>query len=324
MTEYILRRILMTIPLMFVLSVLMFALIKIAPGDPTLFFIPSNYTNVQVDVEEVREKIREELGLNRPLYIQYLSWLSNAVRGDFGYAFTYQMPVRDIIAPRIWPTVLLQLAALTMAIIVAIPVGILSATRQYSITDHTVTLLSFLGLSLPNFWLALLLILFLSVRLGWLPSGGTGLDKPFFEGAKYFIMPALVLAAEYIAWYVRFMRSSTLDVLRADYVTTARAKGLTERLVLFRHVLKNAMLPMVTVVGLSLPRLVGGAIIVESIFAWPGLGRLAYDAVLRRDQPVIMALTLLTAVTIIFANLIVDLGYVVVDPRISYKRRAAS
>lgn len=321
MTAYLVRRLLVTIPLLFLLSLLMFGLIKIAPGDPTVFFMPSNPSSVGVDMEVLRERVRHELGLDRPLYVQYLSWLSRAVRGDFGYAFTYQTPVTELIRPRILPTVQLQLAALIVAVALAIPVGILSAIRQYSFADHAVTFFSFLGLSLPNFWLGLLLILLFAVRLGWLPSGGIGQGKPPLERLEYFILPVLVLASEYLAWFVRFMRSSTLDVLRADFITTARAKGLTERRILYRHILKNALLPMVTVVGLALPRLVGGAIIVESIFAWPGLGRLAYDSVLRRDQPVIMALTILTSITIIFVNLLVDVTYVVVDPRISYGRR---
>ncbi len=322
MTGYIVRRVLLTIPLLLALSVLVFALIKVAPGDATAFFIPSSFSDSALDLETFRAKLRQELGLDRPVYIQYLSWLGNVARGDFGYAFTYHVPVKDLIVARIPATLELQVAALLVAILVSIPVGIVAATRQYSPTDHAVTTLSFLGLSLPNFWLALLLIMFFSVYLGWLPSGGIGADKPLLERWRYLLMPTLVLASEYMAWYVRFMRSSLLDVLRSDYLTTARAKGLKERRVVYGHALKNALLPMVTVIGLSLPRLLGGAIIVESIFAWPGLGRLAYDAVLRRDQPVIMALTMLTAAAIILSSLVVDILYVRLDPRISYRGRA--
>jgi peptide/nickel transport system permease protein len=317
-TGYIIRRILITIPMLLILSVLVFSLIQLAPGDPTVFFIPSNYSDAPIDIEAFREKLRHELGLDRPVYVQYWSWLSRTAQGDLGYAFTYRVPVTDLIIPRIGPTVALQCGALILAVVVAVPIGILSARKQYSLADHVVTFFAFLGISLPSFWMALLLMLFFAVRLGWLPSGGAGLDKPPPERIVYFILPTVVLATEYMAWYARFMRSSTLEVLRADYITTARAKGLTDRVVLFRHVLKNALLPLITVVGLSLPRLVGGAIIVESIFAWPGLGRLAYDAVLRRDQPVIMALTLLTSAVIAVSNLVVDVAYVLVDPRISY------
>lgn len=322
MTGYIIRRILLTVPLLLVLSVLVFALIKVSPGDATAYFIPSNFSEAAIDLETFRAKIREELGLDRPIHIQYLTWISNVVRGDLGYAFTYHVPVRDLIVARIPATLELQVYALILAILVSIPVGIIAATRQYSATDHVVTTLSFLGLSLPNFWLALLMIMLFSVYLGWLPSGGIGADRAMTERWRFLLMPTLVLASEYMAWYVRFMRSSLLDVLRTDYMTTARAKGLTERAMMYRHALKNALLPMVTVIGLSLPRLLGGAIIVESIFAWPGLGRLAYDAVLRRDQPVIMALTMLTATAIILSSLVVDILYVRLDPRISYQERA--
>lgn len=322
MTGYIIRRIFLVIPLLFALSVLVFALIKVSPGDPTAFFIPSNFSETSIDIETFRAKIRQELGLDRPVHLQYLSWLGNVVRGDLGYAFTYHVPVRDLILARVPATLQLQIAALVLAVLVSIPVGIVAATRQYSPTDHVVTTLSFLGLSLPNFWLALLMIMFFSVYLGWLPSGGYGADREWADRLRFFIMPTVVLASEYMAWYVRFMRSSLLDVLRSDFMTTARAKGLRERVVVYRHALKNALLPMVTVIGLSLPRILGGAIIVESIFAWPGMGRLAYDAVLRRDQPVIMALTMVTASTIILSSLVVDLLYVRLDPRISYQERS--
>ncbi|MFN8475346.1 MAG: ABC transporter permease [Anaerolineae bacterium] len=322
MTGYIARRVLLTVPLLLALSVFVFALIKVAPGDATAYFIPSSFSDSALDLETFRTKLRQELGLDQPVYIQYLKWLSNVARGDFGYAFTYHVPVRDLIVARIPATLELQVTALLLAVMISIPVGIVAATRQYSPADHTVTTLSFLGLSLPNFWLALLLIMLFSVHLGWLPSGGIGDDKPLIERWRFLLLPAVVLALEYMAWYVRFMRSSLLDVMRSDYLTTARAKGLKERRVIYGHALKNGLLPMVTVIGLSLPRLLGGAIIVESVFAWPGLGRLAYDAVLRRDQPVIMALTMLTAAVIILSSLLVDILYVRLDPRISYRAKA--
>jgi peptide/nickel transport system permease protein len=321
MTAHILRRVLLMVPLLLGLSVLMFGLIKIAPGDPALFFLSSGPSAVAVD-PAVRLKIRHELGLDRPIYVQYVRWLSNVVRGDLGFAITYQTPVSSLIGRAIPATLKLQAAALSLAILVAIPAGILSATRQYSLFDHGITTLSFLGLAVPNFWLALLLILLFSVNLGWLPSGGPGTADSALGRLPNMVMPTLVLAAEYLASYVRFTRASVLEVLRSDYITTARAKGLADRQVLYRHVLKNALLPVATVVGLSLPRLVSGAIIVETIFAWPGIGRLAYDAILRRDQPVIMAITLIVSLTVIVSNLIIDIVYVLLDPRISYKPRA--
>jgi peptide/nickel transport system permease protein len=321
MTAHVVRRVLLMGPLLLGLSVLVFGLIKIAPGDPALFFLSSGPSAVAVD-PAVRLKIRHELGLDRPLPEQYGRWLSNVVRGDLGFAITYQAPVSSLIGRALPATLKLQAAALGLAILVAIPAGILSATRQYSFFDHGITSLSFLALAVPNFWLALLLILLLSVKLGWLPSGGLGPADSALGRLPNMVMPTMVLAAEYLASYVRFTRSSVLEVLRSDYVTTARAKGLTEGQVVYRHVLKNALLPVATVVGLSLPRLVGGAIIVETIFAWPGVGRLAYDAILRRDQPVIMAVTLIVSMTVIVSNLIIDIVYVLLDPRISYQPRA--
>ena len=308
-------------PLLLGLSVLLFGLIEIAPGDPALFFLSSGPSAVAVD-PAMRLKIRHELGLDRPVHVRYVRWLSNVVRGDLGFAITYQAPVSSLIGRAIPATFKLQVAALCVAILLAIPAGILSATRQYSLVDHGITSLSFLGLSVPNFWLALLLILLFSVKLGWLPSGGLGTADSTLGRLPNMVMPTLVLAAEYLASFVRFTRSSVLEVLRSDYVTTARAKGLADLQVLYRHVLKNALLPVATVVGLSLPRLVSGAIIVETIFAWPGVGRLAYDAILRRDQPVIMAITLVVSMTVIVSNLIIDVVYVLLDPRISYERRA--
>jgi peptide/nickel transport system permease protein len=321
MTAHILRRVLLIVPLLLGLSALMFGLIKIAPGDPALFFLSSGPSAVAVD-PAVRLKIRHELGLDRPIHVQYVRWLSNVVRGDLGFAITYQTPVSSLIGRAIPATLKLQAAALSLAVLVAIPAGILSATRQYSLFDHGITAVSFLGLAVPNFWLALLLILLFSVNLGWLPSGGPGTADSALGRLANMVMPTLVLAAEYLASYVRFTRASVLEVLRSDYVTTARAKGLADRQVLYRHVLKNALLPVATVIGLSLPRLVSGAIIVETIFAWPGVGRLAYDAILRRDQPVIMAITLIVSLTVIVSNLIIDIVYVLLDPRISYKPRA--
>ena len=320
MTAHILRRVLLMGPLLLGLSMLMFGLIKIAPGDPALFFLSSGPSAVAVDTA-VRLKIRHELGLDRPIYVQYVRWLSNMVRGDLGFAITYQTSVSSLIGRAIPATLKLQATALSLAILVAIPAGILSATRQYSLFDHGITTLSFLGLAMPNFWLALLLILLFSVNLGWLPSGGPGTADSALGRLPNMVMPTLVLAAEYLASYVRFTRASVLEVLGSDYVNTARAKGLADRQVLYRHVLKNALLPVATVVGLSLPRLVSGAIIVETIFAWPGVGRLAYDAILRRDQPVIMAITLIVSLTVIASSLIIDIVYVLLDPRISYKHR---
>jgi peptide/nickel transport system permease protein len=302
------------IPLLLGLSVFVFVLIRLAPGDPTLFYLPPE----DVSDPAIRLRIMARLGLDQPLHIQYWRWLTGALQGDFGFAYGYGEPVLKLIADHVPATAQLQALALVLALAVALPIGIISATRQYSLLDNGVTLFAFIGLSMPNFWFALMMMLLFAVNLGVLPAVGAGLDKPFTERWRYFVMPSVVLAFNYMASYVRFMRSSMLENIRKDYITTARAKGLRERRVLFGHALKNAILPVITVVGMSIPRLIGGSIIIESVFAWPGIGRLGYDAVLRRDYPTIMGLTMLTAAFVMFVNLVVDILYSFADPRIVY------
>ncbi|MGD8490600.1 MAG: ABC transporter permease [Anaerolineae bacterium] len=314
MMRYVIRRLLIMIPLLLGLSLFVFILIRLAPGDPTVFYLPPE----RAADPAIRLKVMARLGLDQPLHIQYIRWLTSAIQGDFGYAYGYGEPVLKLIADHVPATVQLQLAALILALVVALPIGIISATRQYSLLDNSVTIFAFFGLSMPNFWFALMLMLLLAVKWDVLPAVGAGMGKPFLERIPYFVMPVVVLAFTYMAVYVRFMRSSMLENIRQDYVITARAKGLRERSVLFGHALKNAILPVITIVGMSIPRLIGGSIIIESVFAWPGIGRLGYDAVLRRDYPTIMGLTMLTAAFVMFVNLLVDILYSYADPRIVY------
>jgi len=317
MTRYIIRRVLIMFPLLLGLSLFVFVLIRLAPGDPTLFYLPPEH----VADPEIRLRVMTRLGLDQPMHIQYVRWLTSAVQGDLGFAYGYGEPVLKLIANHIPATFQLQMVALILALVIAIPIGIISATRQYSILDNVVTLFAFFGLSMPNFWFALMLMLLFAVHWNLLPAVGAGVDKPAVERLKYFVMPAVVLAFNYMATYVRFMRSSMLENIRQDYVRTAYAKGLRERTVLYRHALKNALLPVITVVGMSIPRLLGGSIIIESVFAWPGIGRLGYDAVLRRDYPTIMGLTILTAAFVMIVNLGVDIVYSFADPRIVYSKK---
>ena len=315
MTAYIIRRLLFLIPLLLGLSIVIFTLIRLAPGDPALAMMsPTAASNPQY-----LEQTRKNLGLDEPLPVQYLTWLGNMVTGDFGTAYTFNnKPVLSLIGERLWGTVQLQGISLFLGILLAFPVGILSATRQYSAVDNSVTIGSFIGLAIPNFWLALLLQVWIGVQLGWLPVISTGQnDAPWDERWRYFIMPVIVLTLPNIAYFARFMRSSMLEVIRQDYMTTARSKGLGSRTVLYRHGLRNALIPMVTVIGLQLPRILGGAVIIEQIFAWPGLGLLAYDAIGRRDYPVILALTMLTGAAVMIVNVLVDVVYALVDPRVS-------
>jgi peptide/nickel transport system permease protein len=322
MTAYIIRRMLFLIPLLLGLSIVMFTIIRLAPGDPALAMMsPTAASNPQY-----LEQTRKNLGLDEPLPVQYLTWLGNMLQGDFGTAYTFNnKPVLDLIGERLWGTVQLQGISLFLGILLALPVGILSATRQYSAVDNSVTIGSFIGLAIPNFWLALLLQLWLGVQLGWLDVLSTGqANAPWDERWKYFVMPVIVLTLPNIAYFARFMRSSMLEVIRQDYMTTARSKGLGSRTVLYQHGLRNALIPMVTVIGLQLPRILGGAVIIEQIFAWPGLGLLAYDAIGRRDYPVILALTMLTGAAVMIVNVLTDVVYAVVDPRVSVAGAASA
>jgi peptide/nickel transport system permease protein len=249
MMRYIVRRLLIMIPLLLGLSLFVFVLIRLAPGDPTVFYLPPE----RAADPAIRLKVMTRLGLDQPLHIQYIRWLTSAVQGDFGYAYGYGESVLKLIADHVPATVQLQLAALILALVVALPIGIISATRQYSLLDNSVTVFAFFGLSMPNFWFALMLMLLFAVRWDVLPAVGAGIGKPFLERIPYFVMPVVVLAFTYMAVYVRFMRSSMLENIRKDYVTTARAKGLRERSVLFGHALKNAILPVRLSSRVSLP-----------------------------------------------------------------------
>jgi peptide/nickel transport system permease protein len=313
--RFMARRALMLIPLLIGLSIVMFALIHSAPGDPAVAMMgPQAASNPQY-----LEQTRERMGLDKSLPVQYLTWAGNLLQGDFGTAYTFgNKPVLDLVQDRIWSTIALQGISLFLGLAIAVPVGIISATRQYSKTDNFVTVGSFIGLALPNFWLALLLQVWIAVELGWLPVISTGeRDAPFPERIKYFILPVIVLALPNVAYFARFMRSSMLEVIHQDYVTLARAKGLNDRVVLYRHSLRNALIPMITVVGLQLPRILGGAVIIEQIFAWPGLGDLAFKAIGQRDYAVILAITMLSGAAVMVVNLLTDFVYALADPRIS-------
>jgi peptide/nickel transport system permease protein len=315
MRAYVVRRVLMLIPLLLGLSLVMFVLLHIAPGDPATASMPPSALSNPAFVEQTRKN----LGLDKPIIVQYGYWLRNLATGDLGTAYGFnRQPVLDLIGQRIWGTVQLQGAALAISLLIAVPVGIISATKQYSFWDHSVTVGSFIGLALPAFWLALLLQIWLGVKLDLFPIISTGqANADWGERWKYFVLPIVVLALPNIAYFARFMRSSMLETINQDYVTTARAKGLSNRSVLYSHALRNALLPMVTVVGLQLPQILGGAVIIEQIFAWPGVGLLAFDAIGKRDYPVILGITMVVGAAIMVTAVIVDIVYVLLDPRVS-------
>ena len=315
--RYAIRRVIGAIPLLIGLSIIMFGLVHIAPGDPIQSMISPDTTD-----PAFVEQLRKNYGLDKPLPVQYAIYIGKLVRGDFGRAITFNgKPVLTLIKERAKATIILQIVSLTIALLIAIPLGIMSATRQYSFLDNSTTVGAFIGLALPNFWLALLLQFYLSVKLGWLPAISTDVSNADLLGkVKYSVMPVAVLAFPSIAYFARFMRSAMLEVINQDYMTLARAKGLNDRNVLFRHGFRNALIPMITVTGLQVSRILGGSVIIEKIFAWPGLGSLAYDAITQRDYPVILGVTIIAGAFVIFVNLVVDLLYVIVDPRVSLTR----
>jgi peptide/nickel transport system permease protein len=312
MPRYLFSRLLQAVALIVVVSIVMFAMIASAPGGPAIL--------VQQDVTDQAAAImRRNLGIDDPIAVQYWRWASRMLQGDAGISLSNSREVRTLIGQRFGPTANLAIAALLLSLVVAIPIGVLSSVRRNGAFDRIATAFAFMGVSIPNFWLGIMMIILFSVTLGWLPSAGTGgSDASWWDRLRHLAMPAFVLGTSTMAQLTRYTRSSMLGVLREDYIRTARSKGVPERLVLSRHALRNGLIPVITVVGVLLPRLFSGAAITESIFAWPGLGRLAVDAALQRDFPVIMALTLFVSVLVIVASLVVDLLYVVVDPRIRY------
>ncbi len=322
MTRFVVRRLLQMIPLLIGISILAFLIIRLAPGDPTMVYIDPNKPPPS---SEDLERLREQLGLNDPVPVQYVHWLENVLKGDLGFSLSGRRPVLDEIGERLPNTLLLGLAALMLTAVVSIPIGVLSAVARYSFLDYLVTLLSFLGLSIPGFVIALFLIQVFAVQLGWLPTTGMRDVREAYEGwratldvLEHLILPTIALSLASIARWARYQRSSLLDVLSQDYIRTARAKGLSERIVMASHALRNALLPMITLMGLSIPSLVSGAFIIEYVFGWPGMGRLAVNAALRRDYPVIMGVTMISAIFIVLGNFLADIAYHWADPRIRY------
>jgi len=316
MVSYIIRRILMAIPLLIGITILSFAIVKAAPGGPVSMLMDPTMKPSD------REKFEEKYGLNDPIYIQYGKWLGNMAKGDFGNSLIKRgIPVSELIMNRLPNTLLLMVVSTILAAIIAIPFGIYSAMRPYSKLDYTVTVGSFLGVATPNFWFGLMLIMVLSVNLGWFPTGGVAtLNAPFslWDRIHHLILPAFVLATADMASLTRYTRSSMLDVLKQDYIRTAMSKGFKEKKVVVKHGLRNGMIPIITLFGLMLPSFIGGAAITEKIFAWPGIGSLFIDSAFQRDYPVIMALTVISAILVVIGNLIADILYAIFDPRIEY------
>lgn len=312
---YAARRLLQAIPLLLVISMVLFGLLHLIPGGPVeLAFSPRLSA-------AARHSIVVALGLDQPLPLQYLRWLWAVLHLDFGATYRDGQPVIAAIGDRIPATLELLGAAFFLALAVAIPLGVVSAVRRYTFVDYLITVLSYLGIAMPLFWFAEVLILLFALRLGWLPTGGNtteGTAPTFLDGLRHLVLPTAVLALFFIASWSRYLRSSMIDVLRQLYLRTARAKGAPEWRVVMRHALHNALGPLVTVVALDVGSIFGGAVVSETIFAWPGLGRLFFDSLTARDYPVLMAMLTLSAATVVLCNLVADLLYALLDPRIRY------
>jgi len=307
---YVLRRLGLMVFIMLGVSVITFSMMHLVPGDPAEVIAMERYGE-EITAETI-EHVRRELGLDQPIYVQYSRWLSNVLHGDLGYSHRTDRPVLDEILTRLPATIQLALAGMLVSLIIAIPVGTISATRQYSAADNISMFGALLGVSMPNFWLGLLLIMFFSVHLGWLPVFGRG-------SIEHLILPAVTLGTGMAAITTRLIRSSILEVLGQDYIRTARAKGLKEKVVIYKHTLKNAMIPVVTIVGLQFASLLEGAVIVEVIFAWPGIGRLLVDSIFARDFMLIQGCILFIAAMFVLVNLLVDISYAYLDPKIRYE-----
>lgn len=307
MISYIIQRMLLLVPTLIGISVISFSLIFLAPGDPALVVLRGQ--GVQVVTEENLEQVRLEMGLDKPVSLRYLGWLGDVLRLDFGKSVRTGKTVDELLLTRLPATGELALTSVALALLISLPLGVVTAVKHGSVVDHAGRLFAFVGASMPSFWLSLLLILVFAVKLNWLPALGYGEPEHLF-------LPALALSLGIAPTYARLLRASMIEVLSQPYVTFARAKGLTERIIVLRHALRNALIPFVTVFGLSVAHVLTGAVVVETIFAWPGVGKLVVDAILTRDFPVVQAFVLLAATFFVLANLLVDLSYLVLDPRI--------
>ncbi|MGI9525186.1 MAG: ABC transporter permease [Hyphomicrobiaceae bacterium] len=313
MAGYILRRVLATIPVMVIVALFVFLMLRLTPADPAAI-IAGDFANDQQIAD-----IRQRLGLDKPIYTQFFVWFSNILVGDFGESFFYKKDVSDLILERLEPTVSLSVLTILLAVLIAVPLGVVAAYRQGSILDRVIMGFSVLGFSIPVFVIGYILIYIFAIYLQWLPvQGYQRISDGVLGWLERLILPAITLSVVFVALIARMTRTSMLEVLSEDYIRTARAKGQTERKVLFRHALGNAAVPILTVIGLTIAILIGGVVVTESVFTIPGLGLLTVDAVLARDYPTIQAVILLFSLTYVLINLAVDLIYTVVDPRIRY------
>ncbi len=327
MGRYVLKRLLQAVPLLLGIATVTFFIVHLAPGDPMDMYLEERYRR-EMD-PQVIELIRKKYGLDQPIHVQYVKWIGNLVKGDLGESFRYRRPVASLLAERIPYTLQLAGLALLFDALFGIALGIVAAVKQYSAVDKSVTVGSLIVYSIPGFWLALMLVLVFSVNLGWFPTSQTrSLDYDllswsgkFLDRLWHLVLPVFVLGVASAAGTARFMRGRLLEVLSEEYVLAARARGLRERTVILKHALRNALIPIVTIYGLALPFLLGGAVLIERVFAWPGMGLLAVEAIGARDYPIILATSMIAAVLVVLGNLLADITYALVDPRVSYSAK---
>lgn len=321
MWKYIIRRILQMIPIIFGVSIIVFLIISLVPGN----FIDAKAQTSHMTKEQVAH-LKELYGIDAPIYIRYFNWIKGAVRFDFGDSFVHQMPVSKVINTYVWNSFGIALVAFILQLIIAIPIGIISATKQYSKTDMFFTVFALVGISLPSFFMGYILIKIFAVDLRVLPISGLSTPGTSYHGLmvlidriRHMILPCCVLALAGIGPMMRYTRTAVLEIIKQDYIRTARAKGLSEKVVIYKHALRNALIPIITLIGLSIPGLFTGAIITESIFGLPGIGKIALDAVTKRDYPLLMGFSMFVAVLTLLGNLLSDIFYAMVDPRVKLK-----
>lgn len=317
MNNLLVRRLAQLVPMLFFISLVSFLLVKLAPGDPVQAFVTPRMSPDDI------ERIRQSLGLDKPMLMQYLLWLKNVLQGDLGYSLIYHRPVLTMIAERVPATLGLMGASLILAMVLAIPLGLLAGAYKHRFLDHFLNMFAYIGISVPIFWFGILLITVFSVQLNWLPSMGMrtiGMEDSWLDVVRHGILPCIALTFYNLSSYVRYIRSNTITQLSADYVQTQLAYGATRRSILFRHVLKNVLLPVITLFGLSFGELVVGAYVTESVFSWPGMGLLGIQSITSLDYPLIMAMIMLSSMMLIVGNLVADLLYRVADPRIKALR----
>ncbi len=315
MGRYILRRLLIAIPILFAITLIVFSIQQLSPGDPINAYLPPDFPVS----EEQKEAMRRQLGLDQPFFTRYGYWIKETLQGNLGTSIRTHEPVVDAIRTRVGATLLLMVTAITIGTLLGVIFGVVAAVRQYSVLDGVLTVFAFLGISTPVYLTGLLALYIFALRLGWFPAGGYSTPgQPFSitDRLEHLVLPAAIIAVNYIAQTMRYTRSAMLEVLEQDYVRTARAKGLNDRVVVARHAFRNALLPIVTLIGASVPALIGGAIFIESIFGWPGVGRLLLSGVEARDYPIIIGITFVLAIVTLLANLATDVVYAFVDPRI--------